>query len=50
VDADTTETADVIYRRRPGWGIGTIALADARYLFERVVKAGASTVAELGSA
>jgi predicted O-methyltransferase YrrM len=45
-----TETADVIYGRHPDWVTGQISLPDARYLSERVIKRGADTVVELGTA
>ena len=41
---------DAVYGRRPSWVRGTISLPDARFLFDRVVRAGVSDVVEIGSA
>src|SRR4051794_5027047 len=42
--------ADAVYARRPSWARGTISRRDARFLFDRVVRAGVSEVVEIGSA
>ena len=47
---DCSMEVDAVYARRPSWAVGTISRCDARFLFDRVVRAGATEVVEIGSA
>lgn len=48
--AEHRRVCEAVYMSRPDWVAGTISLDDARYLFGRVLAAGADPVVEVGTA
>ena len=48
--AEHRRLCDAVYTSRPDWVAGTISLDDARFLFGRVIAAGADPVIEVGTA